>query len=346
MEKKNSKKKIKFILHPGFIKTGTTTFQDIIKKLDVCILAKPVENQITTSWFLLFKEHLYTDHLNNLKRDIFSASYLEKKENFKKFLIKKIKKNKKIFIFSDEGFFGTFFYGMGNIIILKNVLEELEKEKNFRFELKLIFTIRKPSDTIKSHYFYISTLNKKYSFTEFIKALNRKDPQVRDFFYFSKIIDFSQKSFSKKILILPLEKYSSNPKEYLEQLLTFLNHKKIKKGTLKRLSQIKSNSNKSKNKKYYIRKQEYFFIYDLIFYIYSKIFMKNKLFLYLNKKLNLKKYLKYIKYYLKKIFKKKDKVFNDKNFEQYDKKLNLLFKDETMQLEKKFNLNLKRYNYY
>ena len=88
--KNTIREKIEFVLHPGFIKTGTTTFQDILKQLDVCILAKPVENQTSKPWFLLFKEHLYTDHTNNLKSDIFLSSYLQKKD-FKKFLFVKNK---------------------------------------------------------------------------------------------------------------------------------------------------------------------------------------------------------------------------------------------------------------
>ena len=98
MAKKEYKKKIKFILHPGFIKTGTTTFQQILKKLDVTILAKPSVKQNITPWYLLFKEHLNSDHDKNIKEKVFYSSYLKKKEKFKDYLIKKIKQNKSIII--------------------------------------------------------------------------------------------------------------------------------------------------------------------------------------------------------------------------------------------------------
>ena len=47
------------IIHPGFSKTGTSSFQEILRTLNVNILAKPCENQHRTSWFKLFKSHLY-----------------------------------------------------------------------------------------------------------------------------------------------------------------------------------------------------------------------------------------------------------------------------------------------
>ena len=47
------------VIHPGRNRTGTVTFQHMLKSLNVNILAKPTENQTRTIWFKLFKEHLF-----------------------------------------------------------------------------------------------------------------------------------------------------------------------------------------------------------------------------------------------------------------------------------------------
>ena len=42
------------VIHPGYGKTGTTSFQHLLKSLNVNILARPTENQSKTISFKLF----------------------------------------------------------------------------------------------------------------------------------------------------------------------------------------------------------------------------------------------------------------------------------------------------
>ena len=58
------------VIHPGYAKSGTSTFQHFLKSLNVNILAKPTENQFKTTWFKLFKEHLSTSKYEIKKKRI------------------------------------------------------------------------------------------------------------------------------------------------------------------------------------------------------------------------------------------------------------------------------------
>ena len=58
------------LIHPGYRKTGTTTFQYLLKFLNVNILAKPVEDQSKTIWYKLFKEHLFKNRYEIKKKRI------------------------------------------------------------------------------------------------------------------------------------------------------------------------------------------------------------------------------------------------------------------------------------
>jgi len=58
------------LIHPGYRKTGTTTFQYLLKFLNVNILAKPLEEDHNkTIWFKLFKEPLFKDKYKIKKKE-------------------------------------------------------------------------------------------------------------------------------------------------------------------------------------------------------------------------------------------------------------------------------------
>lgn len=340
-------KKITFVLHPSFSKTGTTTLQEILKELNISILAKPSDNPTSSSWFYLFKEHLFeNDNINKKSSSYkYSTSYLEKIQNFKKFINKKINDNTQALVLSDEGFFGSFFYGLGNIFILKKILKEIEKENNLVFELKLVFTIRRPTDIIKSYFFYFPILNEKYSFLEFVEALEKNDPNVRDYFCFLKIINFCETEFSTQILILPLEEYINEPSKYLEKLFVFLNQKNLEKIKNKKLFNIKTNTNKGTDNNYLIRKKNFSSIYLFISNFYSKFLLQTKIIKFLKKNEKIHNFIKMLNNKLLKIFTIKDNK-NEEDISQYDSRLNDIFENEIKQIEKKFNLNLKKFNYF
>ena len=91
------------LIHPGYAKTGTTTFQELLKSLNVNILAKPVEDQSKTIWFKLFKDHLYTNEYEIKKKEY---NYYKLRNDFKDYLKSFFNNQKTVSIFSDEGLLG------------------------------------------------------------------------------------------------------------------------------------------------------------------------------------------------------------------------------------------------
>ena len=57
------------LIHPGYGRAGTTTFQGLLKFLNVNILAKPTEDHNRTIWFKLFKEHLFKNKYGIKKKN-------------------------------------------------------------------------------------------------------------------------------------------------------------------------------------------------------------------------------------------------------------------------------------
>ena len=57
------------VIHPGYAKSGTSTFQHFLKSLNVNILAKPTGSPSRTIWFKLFKEHLLENEYGVKKKE-------------------------------------------------------------------------------------------------------------------------------------------------------------------------------------------------------------------------------------------------------------------------------------
>ena len=155
---------VNFILHPGFIRTGSGSFQKIIKSLNFNSIGKPTLNKVEEPWFELFIKN------NNpgCEKD-FSKSYFYLIDSFKEQLIKKIKK-KKYIIYSDESFLAYNNHGFSNIFLIKYILKNIEKDLNIKFNLKIIFTIRELNKFYESVYYHREHLTYK-NYEDFLNQI-------------------------------------------------------------------------------------------------------------------------------------------------------------------------------
>ena len=87
------------VIHPGYGKCGTTTFQHLLKSLNVNILAKPIEKQSRTIWFKLFKEHLFANQYEIKKTEY---SYHKLRNDFKNYLKSFFNNQTRTSVFSDH----------------------------------------------------------------------------------------------------------------------------------------------------------------------------------------------------------------------------------------------------
>jgi hypothetical protein len=233
---------INFIIHPGFVKTGSTFFQkNVIPKLDNFIsIGKP-----------------YND--SNLHDKIKLLFYSKKTHSFKKKLVKNLAleifsniENKKLknIIFSDEAFLDSEFYNpQKNIIYLELLVKQLRKKT--KVNLSFILTTRNQTNLIISRFAYVHpNLRKKYSSLEnYIDKNIKKNSFFFQSIKFYKFKNSIQKKFKCKIYLIPLESLENNRTKYLGILKKiFLSNIKINK-----IKFSKTNIN-SKNYNFYIRK--------------------------------------------------------------------------------------------
>lgn len=233
---------INFIIHPGFVKTGSTFFQkNVIPKLD--------------NFLSIGKPHKST----NLQEKIKSLFYSNNSEISKRAIIKDVvleilaiveKKKIKNIIFSDEAFLDSEFYNpKKNIVYLDKLIKELRKKT--KVKLCFILTTRNQTNLIISRFAYVHpNLRKKYSSLENYIDMNIKKNSF--FFQSIKFYKFKtsiQKKFKCKIYLIPLETLENNRTKYLRILkMIFFSNIKISK-----IKFSKTNTN-SKNYNFYIKK--------------------------------------------------------------------------------------------
>jgi hypothetical protein len=327
------------IIHPGYRKSATTYLQNIIfKNLDANILAKPISDKKirTTNYYKLFKlEYFKYSDYDHLLRE----NNLFKIKNFEKELLEKIKNKKKLTIISDEGLFGnSHFNGISNIYLISQLLKNLRKK--YKFDIKVILSIRNQFDLIRSNYFYNEYFHKNFTLSSYYQYILHHTNKGEDLNYnFNTLINILEDTISKKIFILPIENLKSEPGKIIKKLCSFLNvnyEQRKFKNYKKNKNHINENNNLYYNK--IIVGSNWIEIISKKFFYYIK---RNKI---------IYKFMVMIKinYFLKKIinkFKVKKVIYDDKN-NMYQKKIKNKYKKFNIELEKKFKLNLKDLNYY
>ena len=327
------------LIHPGFSKTGTTSFQELLKSLNVNILAKPVEDQGKTIWFKLFKEHLFTNEYK-IKKE---KNYYKLRNDFKDYLKSFFNNQKTVSVFSDEGLLGLLtgksnHLGLYNLYVFKEIIDEIENELNIKIIIKFVVTVRNQYDLILSTYYYSKMYFQDMSIEDFFKRIIQFE-EYKNLFDYTLTVKKIIKIFDPEILILPLELLIKNQEKYIDKLCRFIDlENNIGRGVL-----IHLNTNyaiKEGRKIYFLRNTSFSQIFYLALIIHHwlkkiEIYKKN----YKNFTL-----LKIIH----KIIKPKTKrvLSEQKNPDLFKNEIKNLYKNDNLKLEKLTNSNLKEFNYY
>ena len=164
------------VIHPCCPRTGTKTFQHMLKSLNVNILAKPTEDQRRTIWFKLFKEHLFKSEHKVKKKEY---NYYKLRNDFKDYLKSFFNNQKRISIYSDSGLLGRIGdpRGIYNLYIFKDIIEEIENELNVKIIIKFVITIRKQHSMIISiyHWGHLDLLSKENYGESYSKHMSIED---------------------------------------------------------------------------------------------------------------------------------------------------------------------------
>jgi len=329
------------VINPGHAKAGTTTFQFLLKSLNVNILAKPTEDQTKTIWFKLFKERLFKSKYEIKKNEY---NYYKLKNNFKDYLKSFFNNQKRVSVFSDEGMCGMSHYvrktgelsGIYNLNIFKEVIEEIENELNIKIITKFVINIRKQHSIILSSYFYDAAYSKIMSVEDFFKKIIQSE-DYKNLFDYTLLVKEINKIFNSEILILPLELLINDQKKYMDKFCKFIDLEVNIRDQQVHL--IKNHIIKDGRKKYFLRSERFSPIYYLAAVIHD--------------------WLKKIKIYKKKfrnntlliiiyqIIKPKVKeTLVEQNLELFQNEIKNLYKNSNLELEKIANINLKELGYY
>ena len=203
---------VNFIIHPGFVKTGSTFFQkNVIPKLNNFIsIGKPYDdrNSLHHKIKLLF----YSEQSRIVKKKLIDKIILE-------ILLKLEKKKKKNIIFSDEAFLDSeFYYPKKNIYYLKELINNLRKKT--KVNVRFILSTRNQKNLIISRFAYVHpNLKEKYSTLEsYVNSNIKKNTFFFQSLKFHKFKNLIQREFNCKTNYLPLELLEDNKIKYLNLL--------------------------------------------------------------------------------------------------------------------------------
>ncbi len=324
------------VIHPGYSKTGSTSFTNSLRSLNVNILAKPIEDQTKTIWFKLFKEHLLKNEFEIKKKEY---NYFKLRNDFKAYLKSFFNNQKKISVFSDVGMLGRIgnIFGMYNLYIIKEVIEEIENELNIKIIIKFVITIREQHSIILSTYYYGMEDRSKFTSIEdfFNKVIQFEE--YKNLFDYTLFVKKIIKIFDPEILILPLELLIKDKNKYIDKFCNFINLQINNNYKLE--STNKNHVIKADTKKYFLRKTRPTKIHFLASLIHKKL---KKIEIY--KKNFRNNTLLRIMYRI--IIRKQKRVLVKHNPELFKNEIKNLYKNSNMELEKITNINLKELGYY
>lgn len=333
------------VIHPGHTRTGTVTFQHFLKSLNVNIFAKPVKIQGETIWFKLFKHHLF-ENIYEIKKKEYNYDKL--KNDFKDYLKSFFNNQKRISVFSDEGFLGprggSGVGGNYNLYIFKEIIEEIENELNIKIIIKFIVSIREQHSRILSIYHTNQEYSGRMSLEDFFKRIIQSE-DYRNLFDCTLLVKRINKIFNSEILILPLELLRKDKEKYIDKVCKFMDLEvNIDDKLIHSLTEgHRMNKNyiiKDGRRKYFLRNNSTFskiyylalVIHDWLkkIEIYKKNFKNNTLF----------------KIIYKIVRPKIKRVLVEQNLDLFQNEIKNLYKDSNLKLEKMTDINLKELGYY
>ena len=245
---------INFIIHPGFVKTGSTFFQkNIIPNLENTLnLGKPYKSSNVLQ--------------ENIKNLFYKKSNKKKKllliDDISQVILTSIKVNKlNTIVFSDEAFLDAEFYDPKKNIYYLNILIKKLKKKE-KINIKFVLTIRAQLNLIISRFAFVYP-NIKVANPTLTDYINNNIKNKSFFFNSLKFLEFKkyiQKKINCKFYFIPLETLENNKKRYLQSIKKiFLQNIRINK-----IKFLKINTN-SKNSIFYIKKgNNWFHLYLII----------------------------------------------------------------------------------
>jgi hypothetical protein len=315
------------ILHPGYPKTATTTFQNALfqKHSEIFNIGKPnyqnAHPELEKSMRLL---KICSDKDFKQIRDKIRQIFTEIEKGT----------DKKILALSDEQFLGTL-SGMTNYEenLLRSAKRLFEVTHDI-FHVKVIIGIRKQDDLtlaryVQAHYENLIT-NKNNSIEKFVLNGLTNNKVFSTQFYF-KFINYYKELF-EYVYIFPFERFLENHANEILQISKFIGFNEVE------AEEILISSHENKKKK---------LIFNDNTYYETKI---NPVY-YLNQYKNIFRWLKllvpeYIKRNLISRFSNVEignkKIFLDNNLR---KQILTHYLDDNIELDKTFNLNLRKYGY-
>ena len=340
------------VIHPGYPRTGTGTFQwYLLKSLNVNILAKPVENQIDTIWFKLFKEHLFKTTYEVKKKEY---NYYKLRNDFKYYLKSFFNNQKRISVYSDSGLLGQLGdpRGIYNLYSFKEIIEEIENELNIKIIIKFVITIRQQHSMILSIYHggkpdllstedYGESYSEHMSIEDFFKRIIQSE-DYRNLFDNTLLVKRINKIFNSEILILPLELFRKDKEKYIDKLCKFIGLEVNSRVNIedKLIHLNKNYIIKDGRKRYFLQTPPRF---TQIFYLASVIHNWLKKIEIYEKNFENNTLLKII-YQI--IIPKEKRVLVEGNLDLFQNEIKNLYKDSNLKLEKMTNINLKELGYY
>lgn len=338
---------INLIVHPAFNKTGTTFLRDkIFRKIDCNLLGKVLSQslgifQADTIFFKLFKKN-YIPEKNPFKNEK-SLPHYYLKEEYKNYLIDSFSKKGKTFILSDGGMLGDHHLnGITNLYLFKEIIDEIVTEKQIQIKIKFIISIRNQFDLIRSQHNFFNTRFAHLSLESLMeKVCDNNDKSYYYFFELTSLVKSVKKIFNCEILLLPLEKLSTDPEDYKKDLENFLNiNIEISNQDLR--SKVNANIKNNDVDEHRVVKRRNT---SYLFFALGKLHLSLKTYNFYQKNFRKSKLLKFIH----NIFKPRIKIKIQKPLEnelELRKKILEIYSNSNRELARITGVDLKKYNYY
>ena len=220
-----------FIIHPGYPKTGTTFYQDIIfNNLDhINYIGKTsVQDNEFIDNINILRDYLCNNLSENLDIENKLINFFKKRVN-----------KKKIHLLSSEFFFDVEHNKLGNdfkkFVSIESVCKKIFKFfSKFSRNVKIIISIREPNELLHRYYLNRFEHYKKfniYDFESFKKFQFKSEESFASSLKFERLYKVFKENFSKDIFFIKFELLSEKSEFEIKKISNILkiNDAKIKK---------------------------------------------------------------------------------------------------------------------
>lgn len=231
-----------FIIHPGYPKTGTTFYQDVIfNNLDhINYIGKTsVQDNEFIDNINILRDYLCNNLSENLDIENKLINFFKKRVN-----------KKKIHLLSSEFFFDVEHNKLGNdfkkFVSIESVCKKIFKFfSKFSRNVKIIISIREPNELLHRYYLNRYEHYKKfniYDFESFKKSQFKSEESFASSLKFEKLYKVFKENFSKDIFFIKFELLSEKSEFEIKKISNIL---KINDAKIKKLLHENKERNKS-----------------------------------------------------------------------------------------------------